>query len=511
MGRTVTNAETISYAREASLGVLPGSPVWNELEPNTINSFGTTIAKTERNPITRDRTRRKSIVTDLDSAVQFEADLTLSHMKDFAEGFCYAKARGADVFIPSAATATAFTIPALTADQAGRLLYGAASATSLVYARGFANLANNGMFPLSAASAPGGNSLTVGGLTAETIGSNVFAEVAVCGIRGAGGDLKIDAQGNLISTALDFTTLGIIKGQTIHVGGIDLTHQFFNPANIGFARVMAVTAHKLTLAKKDQPFVLDDGTSTGSGGTPVRVDLLFGQFVRNVPVGSADYQELSFQFELASPNLMSDGSTGYEYALGNYCNQLQTSMPLSNKATMTPSFVGQDTLVPSATRALGAAGFIPAGETEGFSTATDIARLRLQDVDETGLTTDFKSATFTLNNQVSGEKVLGNLGPKFLNLGQLQVQIEAELLFSNPDVIERIRCNKTVGLDWVLYNDDGGVAFDLPTGTLEGGTRNFPANQSVTLTSTFQAYQDDAYGYTIGISFFPVLPVVPCD
>lgn len=512
MGRVLSNAATISFAREASLGVLPGSPAWFELEPNNITAWGTTISKEARNPISQARARRKGVITDLDSSVEFEADLTLAHLRHFAEAFTFSRAVGADAYITTAATATGYTVPALTAGQAGRLLYSSAGAgaVSLVHASGFVNAANNGLKAVTAAHATSATEIKAAGNVAEAPGAAVYAQVAVAGVRGAAGDIEIDADGNLISTVLDFRTLGLGVGQVIHVGGIDVANQFFETENTGFARVRIIAQNKLTLDKRDQPFVTDDGTDDNSGGTGLRIDLLFGQFVRNVPVNHADYVEISTQFELAFPNLMPGPATGYEYALGNYADALSISIPLTGKATMTLGFVGTDTTNPSAVRATNAANAKIGGQVESFGSASDIARLRLQDVDETGLSTDFKTANFTLTNNVAGEKVIAKLGPKYLNAGDVEVDIEAQMIFSNPDVIERIRCNKTVGFDWVIRNGDGGAAFDLPTGTLSGGNREFPENQSVLVNAPFAAHQEDAYGFTIGISFFPALPQVGC-
>lgn len=512
MGRVITNATTLSFAREASLGVLPGTPQWFELEPNNITSWGTTITKEARNPISQARARRKGVVTDLDSSVEFEADLTLAHLRHFAEAFLFSRAIGADAFLTSAATATGYTIPALTAAQAGRLLYGSAGAdaVSLIYVSGFVNDENNGLKPVTATHATSATELKAAGNVAETPAASAFVEVAVAGLRGAAGDLEIDANGDLISTALDFTTTGIAAGQVIHIGGVDVANQFFNEENIGFARVRTVAAHKLTLDKRDQAFVADDGTDDGSGGTGLRIDILFGQFVRNQGVNDADYVEISTQFEMASPNLMSGGATGYEYSLGNYADALSIAIPLTGKATMTLGFVGTDTTNPSTTRAAEAENAKVGGQVESFGSASDIARLRVQDVDEAGLSTDFKQATFTLTNNVAGEKVIGKLGPKYLNAGDIECDVEAQMLFTNADVIERIRCNKTVGFDWVVRNGDGGAAFDLPTGTLSGGNREFPENQSVLINTPFMAHEEETYGFTCGISFFPVLPDEGC-
>jgi hypothetical protein len=102
MPRVVTNFLTFRFAREASLGVLPGAPQWFELEPNSINNFGNTIGTTARSPISKVRARRKGVVTDLDSGVEFEADLTLTHLRDFAECFCFSRAVGPDSYLTSA-------------------------------------------------------------------------------------------------------------------------------------------------------------------------------------------------------------------------------------------------------------------------------------------------------------------------------------------------------------------------------------------------------------------------
>lgn len=498
MSRVITNGTALSYAKEATLGVLPVTPAWYELEPNGINSFGNTYAREARSPITRSRARRKGSVTDQDSAVEFEADLTLQHLRHFAEGFCFSRAVGGDVFEPSAVTGAGYTVPALSAGAGGRI-----SAQTLIYARGFNTAANNGLKPLTADPAAGAVNLAVAGAVAEVPAANDLVTVEVAGVRGAAGDLSIDAQGNLVSVALNFTTLGLTVGQQIHVGGVDLIHQFATAANTGFARVAIIAANKLTLAKRDTVFVADAGAA-------IAVDILYGQFVRNVAVDHADYREQSYQMELASPNLMPGGLTGYEYGIGFYPDALSITLPLTGKSTLTAGFVGQNTTDPGTVRALNANIAKLGGATASFGTSNDLARLRVGKIDETGLSTDFKSATLTITNNVSGEKVLGRLGAKYLNAGNFEVDVENQMLFTNPDVLHAIRCNEDVGLDFVLRNGDGGAAFDFPVGTLDGGGREFPVNESVLISTTFSAHQNDDLGFSLGISFFPALPPQPC-
>ncbi len=264
MSRVTTNSLALIAARESSLGILPGPPVWRQVEPNSINSFGPTIGKTVRNPISQSRQRRKGIITDLDSSVEFDADLTLATFRDYMEGFCFSQAVGPDVHIPSAATSGAFTVPAVSAAQAGRLKYGATAAKSLLYTRGFGLAANNGLFVLAGTVATSATSITVtGGAVAETPASTRDVELAIAGIRGYTGDLEIDSDGNLTSTALDFTTLGLYVGQWIHIGGVDVANRFFQTENYGFARISVIAANKITLECREQAFTTHDGTDTG--------------------------------------------------------------------------------------------------------------------------------------------------------------------------------------------------------------------------------------------------------
>lgn len=508
MGRVFTNSMSLASAREATPGVLPAQPRWLGVEPNAISNFGTTITKEARSPISRARQRRKDAATDADSSVQFDADFTLSHLRDYIEGFCFSRLVGPDVFLPTAAAAGAFTVPAVSAAAAGRLRYAANGATSLLYSRGWGIKGNNGLKLLGAAVATGAVSITVAGIVVEAADANDDVELAIAGIRAAAGDLKVDAQGNLTSTALDFTTLGLTPGQYIHVGGLDMVNRFFNDDNYGFARVDAVAANKLTLSKRGQPFVTDDGTDTGAGGAGIRVDLLFGQYVRTVSVDHPDYLQVNYQFELLSPNLGENGEDMAEYALGNWADALTIDLSLTSLAKLTYGFVGLDTTPPSAARATNAAAAKFPSETSSFSTASDLARMRVQEVDETGLTTDFKSIRLTLTNNVSGEKVLGKLGPKYLNAGNVEVDVETQALFTDRRIPAAIRANNTLGLDFAVRNDDGGAYFDLPSGTLDGGGREYPANATVLINTTFKSFADPILGHSFSCSLFPVLPPI---
>jgi hypothetical protein len=394
----------------------------------------------------------------------------------------------------------------VSAGTAGHFVYGVGTAKTLVYARGFAIDGNNGLKPISAAVAPAAVNIPVAGSAVEAVGTHDDVEVAIAGVRGAAGDLEIDVNGDLISTVLDFTLLGLTPGQYIHIGGIDVANRFFTPDNYGFARAEAIAAHKITLGKRAQAFSIDDGTDTGAGGANLLIDILFGQYVRTVSVDHADYLQVNYQFEMESPNLGDAGEDQFEYALGNWADSMTFDLSLSALAKVTYGFVGLDTTDPAPTRATNADAAKYPSETAAFSTSTDLARLRMQEVDETGLTTDFKSLKLTLTNNVAGEKVLGRLGPKYLNAGNVEVDVDTQAIFTNRLIPARVRDNSTLGLDFAVRNDDGGAYFDLPAGTLDSGGREYPVNASVLINTTFKSFEDPVLEHSFSCSLFPVLP-----
>lgn len=497
MGRVLTNNVQVQMAKESSLGVLPGSPVWKILEPNSIKKFGADIKTVARNPISPLRQRRQSTVTDVASDVELDLDLTMHHFENVVEGFCFSTFKGTSNFSPSAVTnasPSTYTVASGGALAAGTLLYG----------RGFTNSANNGLQVVGSSSSSTTIKVT-GTLVSETPPSNAILQVV--GYRGNAGDLQINSSGNLISSSLDFTTLGLYVGQSIWVGGDASANSFFQAANRGYARVTAIAAHQLTLDKTSQSFVTDDGTSTGSGGTPRSIDIFIGRFVRNVAGNSTDYLEQSYQFELYYPNLQTPGPGDmYEYALGNYANQLGFDLPLTNKAALTVAFIGTNTPVPTTTRATNASTSLAALRTTAYNTTSNVARLRALNADESGLTTDFKSLKITLNNNVTPEKVIALLGAKYLNVGILDVNIEAELIFTNAAVINALVNNTPVSMDFAVRNSDGAITVEVPSMVFATGVRDFPINQSVLLKATATAFVDPTLSTSVGITVFGYVP-----
>lgn len=520
MGRVLTNNTGLSYAIESALGIQPTAG-WKILEPNTINNFGATVTTVARNPISTLRQRRKGAVTDLDSAVEFEADLTIDSFNDFIEGFCFAIGVNADMTITATAVGTTlddYTVAALTAAQADKLEFVVSAYASLIFGRGFTNAANNGLKEIDADIATSATSVSVVENLVDEAAPPANARIELAGLRSlaAAADFTWDYDAGtetaqLISAAdiTDFSQFGLTPGQFVHIGsGITgaVVNAFEDSAAndmFGYARIRSIdtAGGTITFDKLDAALKFDDLTAPTTA-----VDILFGDFIRNVAVDNADFIERSFHFEATFVNLDNPPGDKYEYAAGNFCNSLAFNLPLTDKATMTPGFVGTDAQEATDTRATGAATALNPLGTAAYNTSADILRLRITEADEAGLTTDFKNVTLTLNNNVSPEKVLGLLGAKFLNAGNFEVNLEAQLLFTDSAVTGAIRENRTLTMDFRIKNDDGAVYFDIPSMILGGGDREFPVDESVLVNVTGEAFNDATLGTSLGVSSFPIVP-----
>ena len=509
MPRVNTNNVAVAYTIESALGVAGTS--WRLLEPNSIADFGATISTVARDPISRDRQRRKGSITDLDSAVGLESDLTMASFRNFIEGFCFATGENTDVTgIPSTAaagTGDIYTVASVTAGQSPKLEVG-----TLLWVEGFATPLNNGLQSIGTDVVTGATGIAVtGNLTNET---NASGRISLAGYRDLAGTRPTwrwsgaNNQATLAKTGIGTAlgNIGLIAGQVVHVGSIaerggDIENIFTDAAGndmFGYARVVSISNNSVVFDKTDAALQID------SDATAATLDIVFGQFIRNRSTDHVDFKEFSYQFEAAYPNLGMGGVEQYQYAVGNFCNTVGFSLPLTDKATVTFGFIGTDTGNPTGTRKSGASTAVTPSETAAFNTTADIARLRITQVDELGITTDFKSLTLNLSNNVSPEKVVGQLGAKYVNFGNFEVGLEAQLIFSDQVVIDKIRDNETVTMDFVLKNGDGVIAIDIPSMTLGGGAREFPRNESVLINTTCEAFRDSILGSSLGVSIIPV-------
>ena len=513
MPRVLSNNSSLAYAIEASLGVPRAS--WFSLEPNEISQFGTEVTTVARDPISKTRQRRKGTITDVNSGIGFVEDLTLSSFRDFIEGFVFAAAINRDVtdlavdtVVGGATDSYAPTVD-LIAAQANKM-----EVDTLLWAAGFSVPDNNGLKSVKDDIAVAADITVNENLAAEAAPPS-GSRISLAGYRSPATDdptwtwaiASKQATLALAGLGTKLLALGLTPGQTIHVGSVaSVGSAVINGLGVvavndmvGYARVVSISAGSIVFDKVSEALQF-----TAVAALITTVDILFGEFIRNQAVDHVDYLERSFQFELTSPGLGAAGANRFEYSKGNYCNTVGFSLPLTDKAVATFAFIGTDTESPVAVQNANAVNAKSPTQRAAFNTSADIARLRVTDADEAGLSTDFKSLTLTLNNNVSPEKAVGTVGAKFINFGNFFVNLETQLIFTNEDVIQRIRDNATVTMDFVVKNSDGVIAVDIPSMILGGGGREFPRGESVLINLTCEANDDNIFESSLGVSIIPV-------
>lgn len=503
-----SEAVTLLSATESTLGTQPTSG-WRQHQPNAggLTDMRRKIKKVARAPLSKNRQNEKGDVVDEDSTPKLVHDFTKDLVDDFCEGIFLAKTKhtgGTGVAIwqnvpvaPGAVVVSAVTGTAYTVASGGAL-----TQNTLVFGRGFGIPGNNGLHAVGAAST--GTSIVAAGTTAEA-SPPITAQLEVAGWRGASGDIGLDVNGNLTSTAADFTTMGLVVGMWLWVGGdpANATLNFATAAYRGFAKIVTIAAHLLTLERRSWTVGAAD---TGAAKT---IDLYWGRFLRNVAIDNADYLEPSYQLELSLPGAATAGATAYKYMQGAYVGMFEVNAPLASLITGTVSFVGARGTDPGTSRATGASTANAPLQQQGVNTTSQL--LRAPAIHDPGnanavIAGAVSSWKLTLNNNVTPQKQQGTLGAATMVAGKCVVGLDLEVFYVQTDVEVAIGDNRTLNFDVGLRNSDGGVLFDIPSFMLDEGDLKFPANGPVTLSPKAEAFRDTTYSVTLGMMVFPYLP-----
>lgn len=463
-----------------------------QLSVDTIGDFGPEITRVARDPLSVYNTREAGSVVDQMATATIDGDAILDHLELLVPGALRCAWSGPAILAPTSVTAAPkYVVPS----------GGALAAGTLIRVRGCAIDGNNGVKVVAAASDATNLKITTA-LTAETITADMGVTIEVCGYQGDAADLEIDASQNLKSTTLDFTTLGLVPGQMIWIGGPTTSAAtcFATAGNRGLARISGtITAHSIPLENRTAAYSADNG----SGKT---IWILFGKTARVVPTTHADYIERFHTTEVTHQGL-SSGTDAYEYVSDGAIDTLSIKVPQVNKATMSAKMIGSTTVGPTITRKTGFVGTALARQTKraAVSGSTDVIRGRVRS-GSTLLTGYVSSFDLSIANSVTRNTALGVLGAAVITFGKVAVDLACDAYFSSMDVMTALTGNDTVTAELVLRNDDGGIAFDVTAAQLGGGKRSFPTNQVVHINLGVAAVRDPVFNTALIVSRFPYLP-----
>lgn len=483
-----SNQVGLRYAEETfgSLGVLPGSPTWNPLEPNSYGEFGAQISTVARNPISRGRQRKKGVVVDLDASAGFQSDFVQRSLYDLMQGFMFADWREKPEATPTAVTGTGYTVGASASDF---------STGDLVFADGFAITGNNGLKLVTGTT---GTSVQVAGLAAES-SPPTDATLTRVGVEAGSGDLSVTVNGSddpvIGSTSLDFTTLGLIPGEWVFLGGDSASNRFSDAGNTGFVRVLSVSANAIVVDRQPDNMVTDSGA-----GQSVRV--FFGHVIKN-EADDALIKCRSYQLE------RSLGSGGFEYVKGAVANTLEIAVTTAGKITVDLGFVGIDTeqLTAAEGQKPGARPDVP--EEEAFNSSSDFSRLRLldEDIDAT-LATYVTEMRLTVDNGVTPNKAISVLGAIGVSAGDFMAAGTTTAYFSDVSAVKAVRNNNDVSIDFALVKSNAGWLFDLPLVSLGDGRLNVEKDAPITIPLSMDGAEHPVFRHTMLAGSFSYLPSV---
>ena len=345
------------------------------------------------------------------------------------------------------------------------------------------------------------------------------ASVSRIGIKFASGDAVVLAPASQFPvikfTAADLSLFDLQPGQFIYLGGDDAGSTFTNTAvvgglnvkqNRGYARVDSVdVANKeITLDKTQSVF-------TAEAGVGVSLEMYFGKVVRNEKDPSL-IKRRTYQLErlLGAPDPTKPTEIQSEYVTGSVPNEMKIVFATADKVTADLGFVGIDTEQrPAAT--MPKPGQRPAIPQEAaFNTSNNVTRAKMS-VLAAGtsspsplfaLLTDFD---LTINNGVTVNKAIGILGGFDASTSNITVSGSATAYFTTVEAVTAVRNNADVSFDVTLYQDNAGIAFDLPLVGLGDAKLDVQQNEPIKLPLTLEG-SESAFGHSMLVTVFDYLP-----
>lgn len=503
------NVVGLAIAEEQQLKVLPADPKWYLREPNTFDEMGGELTTVARRPFSQSRQRKKGSVTDLDANGGFNEDLTQNNMQRLLQGFFFADLREQPTNLPvngAALNATQVSAAGVFTGPAGFGTAAGFKPGQLVKVTGCAVAANNGVFPVSATAATT-VTVTNGAAVAENpLPAGVKLEVV--GVSFAAGDIAltvVPGAFNLEATAFDFTTLALIPGQWVFIGGDAALNQFGGSAPT-YARISAIAAKKLTFDKSTAPVVADAGAAK-------EIRMFFGPVLRNED-DPANIKRRTYQIERTLGR--DDDGMQAEYLEAAVANELTWNSPLADKVNLDLGFIALDNSHRDGSEGIksadaGATVIKALGE-DAFNTSSNVFRLRLGILDPLTLN---PSALFarvtewsaTINNNVTAAKAQGTLGGFDTIVGGFDVGGEITAYFSTVAAIRAIRDNADVTFDAIYSKKNAAVIMDMPLLSLGGGKLEIEQDAAIMVPLESNA-AESAFGHTLLLTWLPYVPNV---
>ncbi len=381
----------------------------------------------------------------------------------------------------------------------------------LIEMTGHDDAANNGVFDVSAVT---DNLITVTQTLILDATINAAATLTTVGFLFGAGVLDVTvpalpALPTLVTTE-DFTTMGLIPGEWIFVGGDAVGDKFVAAANNGFMRINSITATTLEIDKST-------GTLVTEASTTETLRVYFGRVLKNESDPTLQVRR-TYQQErqLGTPDDAKPSEIQAEYLEGWTANEATINYNTADKVTVDLSGIAIDvsTIDGSTSLKAGARPTLVSGD--AFNTSNDISRLKLSVLDRTlgsnptALFAFLTEFSININNNISPNKAISVLGAFDVTAGQFNVEGSMEAYFADVTAVSSIRNNDDITLDVAMVKGNAGLKsgtlIDVPLITLGDGRLDIEQDESITLPLDIPAGADRVFDHTLLFVFWDHLP-----
>lgn len=527
-----SNSTTMKMAAETSVGVLPGSPLWYEMEPNTYSDFGAQLALVARNPINSGRQRKKGVITDLDASGGFNQDVTFKNMEHLWPSLMMTTRQSKLNYTGAASSISEVGTTATTITATGVDLTADIDVGMIFFISGLANDANNGLAIVTAVAFTTDTTITFAGSTFTTETPGADFSMQLVGFQFTADDAGITAGGGVLpqlTSTADLSNLGLQVGEFVFVGGDAASTQFTNASNNGFVRVSSIA----DVASGELTFDKTGGGADGqtemitealAGGETLQI--FFGSVIRNVRTEDPLFNRQTWTIErsLGIPNPGSTNDVQAEALVGSVLNEFAVNVAQADKITTDATFIATDKTnfadTDTKPSESGSDAVIEAGT--AYNTSSDFSRIKMALVRPGNaaapepLFAFLTELTINVNNNVTPNKAVGCLGAFDLTVGTFEVSGSVTAYFADVASVNAVRNNADVTLDVAIVKDFGsgnearktGLVWDIPLIALGDGRLNVVQDEAVTIPLDVQAaeYEEEGFGYTLMLNEFEYLP-----
>jgi hypothetical protein len=464
-----SNRFALAVVEEVTPGTTPPTPAWEALRITGAPSLEfapTTVSSEEIRP---DRNIPDLILTDAEAGGEVSAELSFGAQDTVLEGAMFSdwiernNRKGADI--------TDITTQVITVASAGVF-----AVDDLIYLEGFGDANDEIVFPAIATS----NATTItaaSGLT-DNASPGVAARVYNVGVQGAAGDIDSTVgPDTLTSTILDFTTLGLLVGDWLKIGGTSASNQLPTLVNNDWVRISAIAANVMTFD------VVPTGWAADASTTEL-VWLFFGDRLRNGIIKHS--YSLEEQFQDHTP-------ISYQYFRGMHLDTFGIAIPSAAIMTVSMNWLGF-TADPTTTRFAGSTD-VAAPQNQVLNTSSNVGRIgRGVDGPFTTLDGCVFDGSINFANNLRQQKCVGVLGAAGIGSGSMLVTGNTNCYFDSLAYLQDVINNTERSLDMRTVDALGKtIIFDMPRCKYSTGGAPVPSqNSDIFINLEFQAILESA-------------------